>query len=182
MADTKISALTASTTPLAGTEVLPIVQGGVTKQVSVTNLTAGRPVDASNLTITSSQVYARSNIIGTVSQSAGVPTGGIIESGTNANGFYVKYADGTMLCGKSSSGSGYGSTGSKTEAWTYPATFASLLSISFNVVEPDTTTGRWNILYVTTSGTNSNVTHVVNVTTAFTNAPQIRYFAFGRWY
>jgi hypothetical protein len=42
MADTKISGLPASTTPLVGTEVLPIVQGGVTKQVSVANLTAGR--------------------------------------------------------------------------------------------------------------------------------------------
>jgi hypothetical protein len=44
MADTKISALPASTTPLAGTEVLPIVQGGATRQVSVENLTAGRAV------------------------------------------------------------------------------------------------------------------------------------------
>jgi hypothetical protein len=44
MADVKISGLPASTTPLAGTEVLPIVQGGVTKQVSVTNLTAGKTV------------------------------------------------------------------------------------------------------------------------------------------
>jgi hypothetical protein len=44
MADVKISGLPASTTPLAGTEVLPIVQGGVTKQVSVANLTDGRNV------------------------------------------------------------------------------------------------------------------------------------------
>ena len=42
MADLKISQLTGATTPLAGTEVLPIVQGGATKQVSVANLTAGR--------------------------------------------------------------------------------------------------------------------------------------------
>lgn len=42
MADKKISALTASTVPLAGTEVLPVVQGGVTKKVSVADLTAGR--------------------------------------------------------------------------------------------------------------------------------------------
>jgi hypothetical protein len=42
MADKKISALPASTTPLAGTEVLPIVQSGATKQVSVADLTAGR--------------------------------------------------------------------------------------------------------------------------------------------
>ena len=44
MADTKISALPASTTPLAGTEVLPIVQGGDTVKVTVANLTAGRAV------------------------------------------------------------------------------------------------------------------------------------------
>jgi hypothetical protein len=52
MADTKISALTASTTPLAGTEVLPIVQSGTTKQVSVANLTAGRAISAAELTLT----------------------------------------------------------------------------------------------------------------------------------
>jgi hypothetical protein len=50
MADTKISALPASTTPLAGTEVLPIVQGGATKQVSVANLTAGRAISATAIT------------------------------------------------------------------------------------------------------------------------------------
>ena len=53
MADTKISALPASTTPLAGTEVLPIVQSSSTKQVSVANLTAGRSFDALGMTLTS---------------------------------------------------------------------------------------------------------------------------------
>jgi len=38
MADVKISGLPASTTPLAGTEVLPIVQSGVTKQVANNDL------------------------------------------------------------------------------------------------------------------------------------------------
>lgn len=50
MADLKISALTASTTPLGGTEVLPIVQSGTTKKVSVANLTAGRAVSMTKLT------------------------------------------------------------------------------------------------------------------------------------
>jgi len=50
MADSKISALPASTTPLAGTEVLPIVQSSTTKQVSVANLTAGRDIAATSLT------------------------------------------------------------------------------------------------------------------------------------
>ncbi len=35
MADKKISQLTAAATPLAGTEVLPIVQSGSTVKVSV---------------------------------------------------------------------------------------------------------------------------------------------------
>jgi hypothetical protein len=50
MADKKISQLTGATTPLAGTEVLPIVQGGSTVKVSVANLTAGRAVDANGVT------------------------------------------------------------------------------------------------------------------------------------
>ena len=52
MADTKISGLPASTTPLDGTEVLPIVQGSTTKQVSVANLTSGRAVSGLSLNIT----------------------------------------------------------------------------------------------------------------------------------
>lgn len=58
MADTKISALPASTTPLAGTEVLPIVQGGTTVKVSVANLTAGRSFDALGMTLTSTDAGA----------------------------------------------------------------------------------------------------------------------------
>lgn len=52
MADVKISALPAATTPLAGTEVLPIVQSATTKQVSIANVTAGRAISATSLTLT----------------------------------------------------------------------------------------------------------------------------------
>ena len=58
MANTKISALTSSTTPLAGTEVLPIVQSSSTKQVSVANLTTGRSFDALGMTLTSTDAGA----------------------------------------------------------------------------------------------------------------------------
>jgi hypothetical protein len=50
MADKKISALTAASTPLAGTEVLPIVQSGATVKVSVSDLTAGRAISATSVT------------------------------------------------------------------------------------------------------------------------------------
>jgi hypothetical protein len=52
MADVKISQLPAATTPVDGTEVLPIVQSATTKQVSIANLTAGRAMSASSLTLT----------------------------------------------------------------------------------------------------------------------------------
>jgi len=44
------------------------------------------------------QAYRAGNILGTVSQSAGVPTGAVIEAGSNANGSYTRFADGTMIC------------------------------------------------------------------------------------
>jgi hypothetical protein len=78
MADKKISALTASTTPLAGTEVLPIVQGGSTVKVSVANLTAGRAVSASSLTAATDNI-----IIGTTAK--GVTTGSAIPLGLGVN-------------------------------------------------------------------------------------------------
>jgi hypothetical protein len=58
MADLKISALTGATTPLAGTEVLPIVQSGATVKVAVSDLTAGRAVAALSMTLTSTDAGA----------------------------------------------------------------------------------------------------------------------------
>jgi hypothetical protein len=66
MADLKISQLTGATTPLAGTEVLPIVQSSSTKKVSVANLTAGRAVSMSTLAVGSTTPTAgyQADIIG----------------------------------------------------------------------------------------------------------------------
>lgn len=58
MADKKISALTSSSTPLTGTEVLPIVQSSATVKVAVSDLTAGRAVSASSFTPSGSTVPA----------------------------------------------------------------------------------------------------------------------------
>ena len=63
MADKKISALTAATTPLAGTEVLPIVQGGATVKVAVSNLTAGRAVSALSLNVSGDVVVDTTTLV-----------------------------------------------------------------------------------------------------------------------
>lgn len=51
MADKKISALTSASLPLAGTEVVPLVQSSTTKKVAVSDLTAGRDVQANNVLV-----------------------------------------------------------------------------------------------------------------------------------
>lgn len=73
MADTKISALPSSTTPLAGTEVLPVVQSSTTKQVSVANLTAGRTVSGTSFAA------------GTASSTITLGSTGVTASGSNTN-------------------------------------------------------------------------------------------------
>ena len=66
MANSKISALTSATTPLAGTETLPIVQSGVTKQVSIANVTAGRSVTMSKVTASGSGELAKLETSGNI--------------------------------------------------------------------------------------------------------------------
>ena len=83
MADVKISALPLASTPLAGTEVLPIVQSATTDQVSVANLTAGRAVSAASLTLTTTPLAVGSGGTGLTSLTAGyIPFG----AGTSAFG------------------------------------------------------------------------------------------------
>jgi len=86
------------------------------------NLTSGTLPDARvSSTLTADKAFRRGNILGTVSQSGGVPTGAIIERGSNANGEYVRFADGTQICRLDTRFTG-GSVVSYLD-WTYPATF-----------------------------------------------------------
>lgn len=44
------------------------------------------------------QLFTQDTILGAVSQVGGVPTGAVIESGSNSNGHYTMFADGTLIC------------------------------------------------------------------------------------
>jgi hypothetical protein len=74
--------------------------------------------------------FGPDNILGTVSQSAGVPTGALIERGSNANGEYVLYADGTLMCWHFGLAEFTGSASVLQEVWTYPYAFTARPSIS----------------------------------------------------
>jgi hypothetical protein len=83
MADLKISQLPAATTPVAGTEVLPIVQSGTTTKVAISDLTAGRSVAASDITVTT----ALATTFDTNIAAAGMTMAGssIVADGTDAD-------------------------------------------------------------------------------------------------
>ena len=97
MANSKISALTAATTPVAGTEVLPIVQSGATVQVSINAATGiTRPFTANGvpyassttaLTTGSGLTFNGANLVttGTASATKLIPTG----SSATGNGLYL---------------------------------------------------------------------------------------------
>ncbi|MBN2628948.1 MAG: hypothetical protein JXR75_00245 [Rhodobacteraceae bacterium] len=66
-------------------------------------------------------LYDSKSILGAVSQAAGVPTGAVIERGSNANGNYVRLADGTQWCFRSMVASASAAT-----SWVFPAAFAAV--------------------------------------------------------
>jgi hypothetical protein len=104
MADTKISALTASTTPLAGTEVLPIVQSGTTKQVSVANLTAGRAISASAITASTGDITSTAGnfVVGTSGKGIDFSA----TPGTGTSELLADYEEGTFVATLTPSTSG----------------------------------------------------------------------------
>jgi hypothetical protein len=87
MADLKISQLPSASTPLAGTEVLPIVQSGSTVQVSVNNLTAGKAVSASTVSATTVTATTLQGSLDTNVAAAKLTVSGtsVVASGTDTN-------------------------------------------------------------------------------------------------
>ncbi|MDC0739521.1 DUF2793 domain-containing protein [Cognatishimia sp. SS12] len=64
---------------------------GAAVQSSASDVTPGKLARAD-------YAYGPGNLLGSVSESGGLPTGAVIEQGSNANGEYVRFADGTQIC------------------------------------------------------------------------------------
>lgn len=67
------------------------ISSGQAVQQSPTDTTPGRLARADH-------AYGPGNLLGPVSEAAGTPAGAVIERGSNANGDYVRFADGTQIC------------------------------------------------------------------------------------
>lgn len=135
--------------------------------------------------------------LGTVSESGGVPTGSIIESGSNANGNYIKYADGTMICsrfidrlniptiGCTTSYSTLGLSGyisSSAINWTFPQEFSSVPVVHASAERPDR-----HVLVLAINNTVSTTSAngwraLVNSSLSAKFHPDMHFMAIGRWY
>lgn len=62
------------------------------------------------------RIYHESVAVAAVSQSGGIPTGGLIEKGNSANGYFMKFASGNTICWHTLAASAGGAV-----TWTYPS-------------------------------------------------------------
>ena len=155
---------------------------GVTKvQVGLGNVNntsdANKPVSTEQAAAIAAR-YGKDNVLGTVSQSAGVPTGAVIERGSNANGEYVRFADGTQICIISST-----FTQAAEVVWSYPAVFATVpnyLSASINHVDP-----RYYLVDIQMSGGGTSATiyrSIRSTHAAVIDTFRVSCVAIGRWF
>jgi len=131
-----------------------------------------------------------SAIVGTVSQSSGVPTGAIIERGSNANGEFVKYADGTLICTGTIAGpTTLLSNGNLTI--TLPATFSNTTYVSSTFVEPSgngSGNDTFELIGLTSNGTTSYAIRFgipssgSRRPTSYVVDERIEFLAIGRWF
>jgi hypothetical protein len=126
-------------------------------------------------------VFNQSTLLGPVSQSAGLPTGAVIERGSGANGEFVRFADGTQICTRTNLSAANASTASGSlfrsadVAWTFPAAFAAAPVVSGAVDDID----AW-----LTAGAPSVTAVNLRVMSSVTKAAalSLRAQAVGRWF
>ena len=120
-------------------------------------------------------------IVGTVSQTGGTPTGAIIESSSNANGRYTKFADGTMICTILSGPLSIApSSIYNGPTLTFPAAFSSEVRchLTFSGSFPYDLTGNFESGVSTTACRYS----VLNRNSGNTLTPYVYITAIGRWF
>lgn len=124
------------------------------------------------------ELYNQGNAVGTVSQSAGVPTGALIGSGSNANGSYTRLADGTQMCWHTFSITPSGANTPTLATWTFPIAFsaAPIMHVSVVSTVPGTTVTGWS------AGVATTTTSPVYVTRTNTTTTVMLVYAIGRWF
>lgn len=96
------------------------------------------------------QLYSNSGVLGPVGKTNGIPNGALFQHGSNANGEFVRFADGTQICYASgilpdaNVTSATGSIWTSAEVtWNFPASFQTSDDL-FVSASPRTGTNMWS--------------------------------------
>ena len=126
-------------------------------------------------------LFGRTNILATVSQTSGVPTGGLIETGSSANGIWRRFACGLQICWRLDLSAATVNTANGTlfrsasVTWTFPAAFIAAPVVTGQADPVD----MWMTaaLPITTS-----VALRISSATSVATATAFRAVATGRWF
>lgn len=94
------------------------------------------PNDRISNSLPQDKSYRHGNVIGTVSQTGGVPTGYLMQRGSNANGEFARYADGTLECWSNVIDLTYVNGLVIRGVWTYPSAFVSPPALTPTMFSP----------------------------------------------
>ena len=125
--------------------------------------------------------FRRGTLLGTVSQSAGVPTGAVIERGSNANGEYVRFADGTQICTALLPLFAAGANATVFVPWTFPAAFVATPAVPAWAGNPDLSSDTYGFISYLSASTTSVSQLFRNGATA-QNILGPKAIAIGRWF
>lgn len=117
-------------------------------------------------------ILSRDMIVGPVSETGGVPTGAVIETGANGDGTFTKTADGGLRCSHIIAGDPAGGA-----AWTFPTPFIAPPVVTLSPVAAAPVIAQMDAAPTATDATVS-VRDLLGVRTA----DQIHITAIGRWF
>jgi hypothetical protein len=176
---------TGATTAVAARAALGVEIGSDVQAFSaaLTDLADAGEVSAAGKFLLSSAAgdWDYEDLVGTVSQSGGVPTGALFERGVNANGEYIRIANGTQICisnvftADATTPVGALYKWASNQTWAFPAAFAAV---------PSVTPGATNNTSLTATCATTTTTDItVNVLNALSVAGRSASFiAIGRWF
>lgn len=128
-------------------------------------------------------LYSQANILGTVSQSGGTPTGSIIQRGSNGNGEFVRFSDGTQICHNTFTSGGGTTTAagsvfvSADDTWTFPQAFTTATNMV--VCGSPGNGSRW-LTFPSQSASSTGVRQYSHASGAGTASLNV--MAIGRWF
>jgi len=148
---------------------------GLAVTQGATDATAGRLIRAQD-------GWLRGTALAAVALTGGVPTGGILERGSNANGDYIRMADGTQICSSgnisadvtTAAGSMFRSAA---QTWTFPMAFLATTSTTVVSGGGNNSTTHWSSARVL-STTQAEVGLFAPTSTT---GRSVRLVAIGRW-